>query len=106
MKGFRPATLEVAFVELFPRPTFVHERTKHWISMYSVFEENDRKALIKVLSQKRRLQEEMLNYLALSQKEKESSHEDPDIQQRLKARPLSFLWMMEKLRNISKSFTA
>ena len=57
--------------------------------MYSVLEENDRKALIKVLSQKRRLQEEMLNYLALSQKEKESGHEDPDIQQLLKAMPFS-----------------
>lgn len=92
VKEFRPAALEILLTEkLFLRQVSVFERIKHWIVMYSVFEDIDKKALAKVISQKKRLQEDVSKFLSLREKEKGSGHEDPQIQQLFKAMSLLFV---------------
>ncbi|XP_057974992.1 sister chromatid cohesion protein PDS5 homolog B isoform X2 [Malania oleifera] len=70
-KEFRPQNLEfVLSEELFPPSLSVMERTRHWIYLFLLFNPAHMKALNSILSQKRRLQTEMQNYLALRKKEK------------------------------------
>ncbi|KAF9687215.1 hypothetical protein SADUNF_Sadunf02G0070500 [Salix dunnii] len=76
-KDFRPQNMELVIAEdLFPVFLPVEERTRHWIHLFSLFTSSHVKALICILSQKRRLQTEMQIYLAQRKKEKESSSEE------------------------------
>ncbi|KAJ6685414.1 PRECOCIOUS DISSOCIATION OF SISTERS 5 ISOFORM A [Salix purpurea] len=76
-KDFRPQNMELVIAEdLFPVFLPVEERTRHWIHLFSLFTSSHVKALISILSQKRRLQTEMQIYLAQRKKEKESSSEE------------------------------
>ncbi|KAK7275658.1 hypothetical protein RIF29_16778 [Crotalaria pallida] len=71
-KEFRTQNMEFVLAhDLFPEHLSVEERTKHWIHMFSLFSSLHEKALDTILTQKRRLQDEMKNYLALRMKLKE-----------------------------------
>ncbi|XP_039137720.1 sister chromatid cohesion protein PDS5 homolog A isoform X2 [Dioscorea cayenensis subsp. rotundata] len=76
-KEFRPQNMEVVLSEdLFPDCLSVMERTKHWVAFFSFFTPHHIKALNSILFQKQRLQEEMLLYLSLREKEKDSSSDE------------------------------
>ncbi|KAI5081142.1 hypothetical protein GOP47_0004325 [Adiantum capillus-veneris] len=92
VKEFRPAGLELVFAEkLFPRQLSVSERARHWVAMYNFFEDIDKRALTKILLQKKRLQEDVSKILFLRQKEKETGQEQPEIQQLIKGMTLLFV---------------
>ncbi|KAJ9673634.1 hypothetical protein PVL29_023280 [Vitis rotundifolia] len=83
-KEFRPQNMELVLAEdLFPATLSVEERTRHWISFFSLFTPLHVKALNSILSQKRRLQTEMQIYLALRKKVKENV--DEEVQKRIQA---------------------
>ncbi|MCO5578811.1 hypothetical protein L7F22_032658 [Adiantum nelumboides] len=87
-----PAGLEIVFAEkLFPRQLSVSERARHWVAMYTLFEDIDKKALAKILLQKKRLQEDVSKILFLKQKEKEAGQEQPELQQLFKEMTLLFV---------------
>ena len=47
--------MEIVFIEeLFPSGIPVEEQTKHWILSFSTFDENEKRALQVILSQKQR----------------------------------------------------
>ncbi|KAL1186927.1 hypothetical protein V6Z11_A01G212100 [Gossypium hirsutum] len=76
-KEFRSQNIELVIAEdLFPILLPVEERTRHWIHLFSLFSPSHVKALSAILSQKKRLQTEMRNYLVLRRKEKEINSED------------------------------
>ncbi|KAE8694757.1 esterase-like [Hibiscus syriacus] len=76
-KEFRSQNIELVIAEeLFPTLLPVEEKTRHWIHLFSLFSPSHVKALTAILSQKRRVQTEMRNFLALRRKEKEISSED------------------------------
>ncbi|KAF7829837.1 sister chromatid cohesion protein PDS5-like protein A isoform X1 [Senna tora] len=76
-KEFRSQNIELILADdLFLENLSVEERTKHWIHMFSLFSPLHEKALNTILTQKRRLQNEMKNYLALRKKLKENCSED------------------------------
>ncbi|XVF36899.1 hypothetical protein REPUB_Repub19eG0098700 [Reevesia pubescens] len=98
-KEFRSQNIELIIAEdLFPVLLPVEERTRHWIHLFSLFSPSHLKALDAILSQKRRLQTEMRNYLVLRRKEKENSSED--MQKKLKS---SFLKMSASFPDPSKA---
>ncbi|KAK7412751.1 hypothetical protein VNO78_04347 [Psophocarpus tetragonolobus] len=67
-KDFRSDIIESILCEsLFPSDLSVNDIVKHWIEIFSGFDEVEVKALEKILEQKQRLQEEMQKYLALRQ---------------------------------------
>ncbi|XP_048332268.2 sister chromatid cohesion protein PDS5 homolog B isoform X1 [Ziziphus jujuba] len=76
-KEFRSQNMELVLAEdLFPPSLSVSERTRHWIHLFSLFTPHQLKSLNSILSQKRRLQNEMQTYLALKKKEKENCLEE------------------------------
>lgn len=76
-KEFRSQNMELVLADnLFPEHLSVAERTKHWIHMFSLFSPLHEKALNTILVQKRRLQNEMINYLAIRKKLKETHAEE------------------------------
>ncbi|XP_012567744.1 sister chromatid cohesion protein PDS5 homolog B isoform X3 [Cicer arietinum] len=76
-KEFRSQSMELVLADnLFPDHLCVEERTKHWIHMFSLFSSHHVKALNTILTQKRRLQNEMKNYLAIRKKLKELCAEE------------------------------
>ncbi|XP_058724136.1 sister chromatid cohesion protein PDS5 homolog B isoform X3 [Vicia villosa] len=78
-KEFRPQSMELVLSDnLFPEHLSVAERTKHWIHIFSLFSPFHEKALNSILIQKRRLQNEMKNYLALQKKLKEICAEETE----------------------------
>ncbi|KAH7279481.1 hypothetical protein KP509_37G021700 [Ceratopteris richardii] len=92
VKEFRPAGIELVFVEkLFPSQLSVSERAKHWIAMYSCFEDIDKRALAKILVQKKRLQEDISMFLKLRQREKDVGEEQHEMQQLVKEMNLLFV---------------
>ncbi|KAK4572844.1 hypothetical protein RGQ29_031022 [Quercus rubra] len=98
-KEFRSQNMELVLAEdLFPVLLSVAERTRHWIHLFSLFTPLHVKALNSVLSQKRRLQKEMQSYLALREKEKETSSEE--MQKRIKT---SFMKMAALFPDPSKA---
>ncbi|XVE55344.1 hypothetical protein DITRI_Ditri03aG0151400 [Diplodiscus trichospermus] len=98
-KEFRSQHMELVIAEdLFPVLLPVEERTKHWIHLFSLFSSLHVKALSAILSQKRRFQSEMRNYLVLRRKEKENSSED--MQKKLKS---SFVKMSASFPDPSKA---
>lgn len=67
--NFRSQSMELILADdLFPDDLSVEERTNHWIHMFSLFSSCHEKALNTILIQKRRLQDEMKNYLAIRKK--------------------------------------
>ncbi|XP_021284773.1 sister chromatid cohesion protein PDS5 homolog A isoform X2 [Herrania umbratica] len=97
-KEFRSQNIELVIAEeLFPVLLPVEERARHWIHLFSLFSPLHVKALSAILSQKRRLQTEMRNYLAI-RKEKENSSED--MQKKLKS---SFVKMSASFPDPSKA---
>ncbi|KAK9993628.1 hypothetical protein SO802_023331 [Lithocarpus litseifolius] len=98
-KEFRSQNMELVLAEdLFPVLLSVAERTRHWIHLFSLFTPLHVKALNSILSQKRRLQKEMQSYLALREKDKETSSEE--IQKRIKT---SFMKMAALFPDPSKA---
>ncbi|XP_030933150.1 sister chromatid cohesion protein PDS5 homolog A isoform X6 [Quercus lobata] len=98
-KEFRSQNMELVLAEdLFPVLLSVAERTRHWIHLFSLFTPLHVKALNSILSQKRRLQKEMQSYLALREKEKETSSEE--MQKRIKT---SFMKMAALFPDPSKA---
>ncbi|EXB44382.1 hypothetical protein L484_020194 [Morus notabilis] len=76
-KEFRPQNMELVLArDLFPELLSVEERTRHWVHLFSLFTPLQLKALNSILTQKRRLQNEMQTYLALRRKEKETCSEE------------------------------
>ncbi|KAL1294310.1 hypothetical protein AAHE18_19G133200 [Arachis hypogaea] len=76
-KEFGSQNMEFVFADdLFPENLPVEERTKHWMHMFSLFSSQHEKALLTILTQKRRLQNEMKNYLAMRKKLKGVGSED------------------------------
>ncbi|MED6211112.1 hypothetical protein PIB30_070447 [Stylosanthes scabra] len=68
-KEFGSQNMEFVFADdLFPENLPIVERTNHWMHMFSLFTFRHEKALITILTQKRRLQSEMKNYLAMRKK--------------------------------------
>ncbi|WRX29852.1 hypothetical protein QQP08_022339 [Theobroma cacao] len=97
-KEFRSQNIELVVAEeLFPVLLPVEERARHWIHLFSLFSPLHVKALSAILSQKRRLQTEMRNYLAI-RKEKENSSED--MKKKLKS---SFVKMSASFPDPSKA---
>ncbi|KAK7301356.1 hypothetical protein RJT34_12219 [Clitoria ternatea] len=83
-KEFRSQNIELVLADdLFPKHLCIEERTKHWIHMFSLFSSPHEKALSIILTQKRRLQNEMKNYLAMRKKLKEICSEE--IQQKIES---------------------
>ncbi|XP_068341361.1 sister chromatid cohesion protein PDS5 homolog B isoform X2 [Pyrus communis] len=77
---FRSQNMELVLAEdLFPAGLSVHEITRHWIHLFSLFTPLHIKALNSILSQKQRLQSEMQTYLANRKKEKGSNSEEMQI---------------------------
>ncbi|XP_068637108.1 sister chromatid cohesion protein PDS5 homolog A-like isoform X2 [Aristolochia californica] len=67
-KDFRSETIEAALCGLLcPTVISVKDRVKQWVTVLSVLEKVDIKALEKLLAQKQRLQQEMQKYLSLRQ---------------------------------------
>ncbi|KAL1121303.1 hypothetical protein V6Z11_D01G223300 [Gossypium hirsutum] len=98
-KEFRSQNIELVIVEdLFPILLPVEERTRHWIHLFSLFSPSHVKALSAILSQKKRLQTEMRNYLVLRRKEKEINSED--MQKKLRS---SFVKMSASFPDPSKA---
>ncbi|KAJ7965575.1 sister chromatid cohesion protein PDS5-like A isoform X1 [Quillaja saponaria] len=70
---FRAQNLEFVLGDyLFPTDLSVMERTRHWIHLFSLFSPHHKRALDCILTQKRRLQNGMRNYLAQRKKDKEN----------------------------------
>ncbi|GMN51774.1 hypothetical protein TIFTF001_020914 [Ficus carica] len=73
-KEFRPQSMELVLAkDLFPSLLSVEERTWHWVHLFSLFTPLHLKALNSILSQKRRLQNEMQIYLASRRKDKSAN---------------------------------
>ncbi|KAK9758406.1 hypothetical protein RND81_01G227500 [Saponaria officinalis] len=71
LKEFRPQNLELLLAtDLFSASLSGEDRMEHWIYLYSLFTPAHVKALNLILSQKRRFQSEMREYLSLRIKEK------------------------------------
>ncbi|TKY56158.1 Sister chromatid cohesion protein PDS5-like B-A [Spatholobus suberectus] len=76
-KEFRSQNMEFVLADdLFPEDLLVGERTNHWIHMFSLFSFPHEKALNTILTEKRRFQSEMKNYLAVRKKLKEICPEE------------------------------
>ncbi|XP_038899210.1 sister chromatid cohesion protein PDS5 homolog A isoform X2 [Benincasa hispida] len=76
-KEFRSQCMELVLVEdLFPADLSIEERTKHWIRLFSLFNNHHEKALGYVLLQKQRLQNQMRTYLGLRKRDKENRSEE------------------------------
>ncbi|CAA2988300.1 sister chromatid cohesion PDS5 homolog A isoform X2 [Olea europaea subsp. europaea] len=69
---FRPQSMELVLVDLFPSSLQIEERTRHWISIFSLFKSPHLMALKIVLSQKRRLRDEMQVFLTLRKQKEEN----------------------------------
>ncbi|KAG8378272.1 hypothetical protein BUALT_Bualt08G0120300 [Buddleja alternifolia] len=69
---FRPQSMELVLAELFPAFLSIEERTRHWIFMFSLFKPPHLKALKIILSQKRRLQDGLKDYLELCNRSEEN----------------------------------
>ncbi|KAE9599128.1 hypothetical protein Lalb_Chr15g0088251 [Lupinus albus] len=67
-KDFRPDIIEsVLCGSLFPSEFSINYMVKHWVEIFSGFDEVEFKALEKIMEQKQRLQQEMQKYMALRQ---------------------------------------
>uniref|UniRef100_A0A5B6YQ09 Sister chromatid cohesion protein PDS5 homolog A n=1 Tax=Davidia involucrata TaxID=16924 RepID=A0A5B6YQ09_DAVIN len=98
-KEFRPQNMELVVAEeLFPASLSIEERTRHWISLFSLFSPPHVRALNTILAQKRRLQTEMQVYLALRKKDEDNGSEE--VQNRIKA---SFAKMSASFPDPSKA---
>ncbi|XP_061341944.1 sister chromatid cohesion protein PDS5 homolog B [Gastrolobium bilobum] len=76
-KEFRSQNMEFVLADgLFPEHLSAEERTKHWIHMFSLFSSLHEMSLNAILTQKRRLQNEMKNYLAMRKTLKEICSEE------------------------------
>ncbi|KAE8649626.1 sister chromatid cohesion protein PDS5 homolog A isoform X1 [Cucumis sativus] len=76
-KEFRSQCMELVLVEdLFPADLSIEERTKHWIRLFSLFNNHHEKALRHVLLQKQRLQNVLRTYLGLRKGDKENRSEE------------------------------
>ncbi|XP_077237607.1 sister chromatid cohesion protein PDS5 homolog A-like isoform X2 [Tasmannia lanceolata] len=81
-KDFRSETIEVVLSGSLPPTEFsVKDRVKHWVTVFSVLEKVDVKALEKLLAQKQRLQQEMQKYLSLKQTYQDG--DAPELQKRI-----------------------
>ncbi|XP_018439839.1 sister chromatid cohesion protein PDS5 homolog A isoform X2 [Raphanus sativus] len=67
-KDFRSDTIEYTLCSsLFPSDISVRDKVKHWIDIFSGFDNVETKAFEKILEQRQRIQQEMQKYLALKQ---------------------------------------
>eukprot|EP00258_Populus_trichocarpa_P043092 XP_024459111.1 sister chromatid cohesion protein PDS5 homolog A [Populus trichocarpa] len=81
-KDFRSDTIEFVLCgSLFPTECAAEDRSKHWVSVFSVLDKVEVKALEKILEQKQRLQQEILRYLSLRQMRQDG--DTPEIQKKI-----------------------
>ncbi|CAH8388720.1 unnamed protein product [Eruca vesicaria subsp. sativa] len=81
-KDFRSDTIEYTLCSsLFPSDISVRDKAKHWIDIFSGFDNVETKALEKILEQRQRIQQEMQNYLAFKQTQQDS--DAPDMQKKI-----------------------
>ncbi|XP_042462438.1 sister chromatid cohesion protein PDS5 homolog A-like [Zingiber officinale] len=75
-RDFRLEAVELLLCgSLFPPELSVKNRVKHWVSVFSVFDKFEIKAIEQILLQKQRLQHEMQKYLSLRQTYQEDASE-------------------------------
>ncbi|CAL9170887.1 unnamed protein product [Musa hybrid cultivar] len=75
-RDFRSEVIELILCgSLFPPEFSVKDRVKHWVTIFSVFDKFEVKALEQILAQKQRLQQEMQKYLSLRQAYQEDATE-------------------------------
>ncbi|WOL19426.1 sister chromatid cohesion protein [Canna indica] len=75
-RDFRLEAIEVILCgSLFPPEFSVKDRVKHWVTIFSVLDKFEVKALEQILAQKQRLQQEMQKYLSLRQTYQEDASE-------------------------------
>ncbi|KAF8108398.1 hypothetical protein N665_0109s0023 [Sinapis alba] len=73
-KDFRSDTIEhILCSSLFPSDFSIRDRVKHWIEIFSGFENAETKAFEKILEQRQRVQQEMQKYLSFKQQSADST---------------------------------
>ncbi|KAG2261739.1 hypothetical protein Bca52824_068818 [Brassica carinata] len=79
-KDFRSDTIEhILCSSLFPSDFSVRDKVKHWIEIFSGFENAETKAFEKILEQRQRVQQEMQKYLSF----KQQSADSPEMQKKI-----------------------
>ncbi|KAH6762940.1 hypothetical protein C2S52_020373 [Perilla frutescens var. hirtella] len=67
---FRPQSMELLLVDLFPACLSTEKKTGHWISIFSHVKPPHLKALKTILSQKLRLRDRLKDYLNLCRRQR------------------------------------
>ncbi|KAF8117115.1 hypothetical protein N665_0012s0121 [Sinapis alba] len=81
-KDFRSDTIEDTLCSsLFPSDISVRDKVKHWIEIFSGFDNVETKAFEKILEQRQRIQQEMQKYLAF--KQTQQSADAPEMQKKI-----------------------
>ncbi|CAN6856306.1 unnamed protein product [Brassica oleracea] len=81
-KDFRSDTIEYTLCSsLFPSDFSVRDKVKHWIDIFSGFDNVETKAFEKILEQRQRIQQEMQKYLAF--KQLQQSADAPEMQKKI-----------------------
>ncbi|CAL0334541.1 unnamed protein product [Lupinus luteus] len=81
-KDFRPEIIEsVLCGSLFPSEFSINYMIKHWVEIFSGFDEVEFKALEKIMEQKQKLQQEMQKYMALRQMSQDK--DNPELQKKI-----------------------
>ncbi|CAH8388794.1 unnamed protein product [Eruca vesicaria subsp. sativa] len=79
-KDFKSDTIEhILCSSLFPSDFAVRDKVKHWIEIFSGFENVETKAFEKILEQRQRVQQEMQKYLSF----KQQSADSPEMQKKI-----------------------
>ncbi|XP_019182210.1 PREDICTED: sister chromatid cohesion protein pds5 isoform X2 [Ipomoea nil] len=90
---FKPERVEHLLAEdLFPASLSTKEITKHWVFIFSLFTPPHLKVLNIILSQKRRLQKEIQDYLALQNKDDDQCLEDIEMKIKISIVKMSALF--------------
>ncbi|CAG7894949.1 unnamed protein product [Brassica rapa] len=80
-KDFRSDTIEYTLSSsLFPSDLSVRDKVKHWIDIFSGFDNVETKAFEKILEQRQRIQQEMQKYLSF--KQMQQSADAPEMQKK------------------------
>ncbi|XP_048614672.1 sister chromatid cohesion protein PDS5 homolog A-like isoform X2 [Brassica napus] len=81
-KDFRSDTIEYTLCSsLFPSDFSVRDKVKHWIDIFSGFDNVETKAFEKILEQRQRIQQEMHKYLSF--KQTQQSADAPEMQKKI-----------------------
>uniref|UniRef100_A0A1J3FJR8 Sister chromatid cohesion protein PDS5-like protein B n=1 Tax=Noccaea caerulescens TaxID=107243 RepID=A0A1J3FJR8_NOCCA len=81
-KDFRSDTIEyILCSSLFPSDFSVKDKVKHWIEIFSGFDEVETKAFEKIMEQRQRIQQEMQKYLSFKQMQQNA--DVPEMQKKI-----------------------